>query len=239
MTGKTDGTDPLKELALALEESARDSVAQLLKQAPSNALAVALAESPTDLMQATAAELEEVLPGPEPMACRKGCPTCCHVPVRTDAQSVIRIVEHVRQSWPVVERIKLKTRIDAHVEATKDDYAFAAVADRPPCPFLVEDSCSVHEVRPMVCRAFNSTDLAACLKAAKMVGGFASIPAYAMPNMVTVAVQKGMIAALKEKAYGDQSLDFTPAVQYALSVPDAGERWLKSKRFYPEDAEEG
>jgi hypothetical protein len=96
----------------------------------------------------------------------------------------------------------------------------------------------VHAVRPMVCRAFNSTDLAACLKAAKMVGGFASIPAYAMPNMVTVAVQKGMIAALKEKGYGDQSLDFMPAVQYALSVPDAGERWLKSKRFYPEDAEE-
>jgi len=235
---KTDGTDALKNLAVALEDSTRESVAQLLKQPASNALAVAIAEAPTSLMEETTRELEEVLPGPEPMACRKGCPTCCHVPVRTDAQSVIRIVEHVRQSWPVVERIKLKTRIDAHVEATKDDYAFAAVADRPACPFLVEDSCSVHAVRPMVCRAFNSTDLAACLKAAKMVGGFASIPAYAMPNMVTVAVQKGMIAALKEKGYGDQSLDFMPAVQYALSVPDAGERWLKSKRFYPEDAEE-
>jgi hypothetical protein len=235
---KTDGTEALKNLALALEDSTRESVAQLLKQPASNALAVAIAEAPTSLMEETTRELEEVLPGPEPMACRKGCPTCCHVPVRTDAQSVIRIVEHVRQSWPVVERIKLKARIDAHVEATKDDYAFAAVADRPACPFLVEDSCSVHTVRPMVCRAFNSTDLAACLKAAKMVGGFASIPAYAMPNMVTVAVQKGMIAALKEKGYGDQSLDFMPAVQYALSVPDAGERWLKSKRFYPEDAEE-
>ena len=235
---KADGTDALKNLAVALEDSTRESVAELLKQPASNALAVAIAEAPTSLMEETTRELEEVLPGPEPMACRKGCPTCCHVPVRTDAQSVIRIVEHVRQSWPVVERIKLKTRIDAHVEATKDDYAFAAVADRPACPFLVEDSCSVHAVRPMVCRAFNSTDLAACLKAAKMVGGFASIPAYAMPNMVTVAVQKGMIAALKEKGYGDQSLDFMPAVQYALSVPDAGERWLKSKRFYPEDAEE-
>jgi hypothetical protein len=235
---KADGTDALKNLAVALEDSTRESVAQLLQQPASNALAVAIAEAPTSLMEETTRELEEVLPGPEPMACRKGCPTCCHVPVRTDAQSVIRIVEHVRQSWPVVERIKLKARIDAHVEATKDDYAFAAVADRPACPFLVEDSCSVHAVRPMVCRAFNSTDLAACLKAAKMVGGFASIPAYAMPNMVTVAVQKGMIAALKEKGYGDQSLDFMPAVQYALSVPDAGERWLKSKRFYPEDAEE-
>ena len=234
---KTDGTDPLQDLALALEESARESVKQLLRQPASNALAVAIAELPTDLMESTTRELEEVLPGPEPMACRKGCPTCCHVPVRTDAQSVVRIVEHVRRSWSVVERIKLKERIDAHVEATRDDYAFAAVADRPACPFLVEDSCSVHAVRPMVCRAFNSTDLAACLKAAQMVGGFASIPAYAMPNMVTVAVQKGMIAALKDKGYGDQGLDFTPAVQYALSVPDAGARWLTSKRFYPEDAE--
>src|SRR4051794_24427284 len=130
-TKTTDNTDALKDLALALEESARDSVAQLLQQPPSNALAVALAEVPTDLMEQTATELAEGLPGPEPMACRKGCPTCCHVPVRTDAQSVVRIVEHVRQSWPVVERIKLKARIDAHVEATRDDYAFAAVTDRP------------------------------------------------------------------------------------------------------------
>ena len=236
--GKTDSNDALKELAAALESSARDGVALLLRQPPSTDVAIALAEVPTSLMEDTARELETMLPAPEPMACRKGCPTCCHVPVRTDAQSVIRIVEHVRQSWPVVERIKLKARIDAHVEATRDPYAFAAVADRPACPFLVEDSCSVHAVRPMVCRAFNSTDLAACLKAATMVGGFASIPAYAVPNMVTVAVQKGMIAALKEKGYGDQSLDFTPAVQYALAVPDAGERWLKTKRFYPEDAAE-
>ena len=235
---RQDGTEALKDLADALEQSAHDGTALLLQQPPSTALATALAETMTDLMENTTRELEGMLPSPQPVACRKGCPTCCHVPVRTDAQSVIRIVEHVRQSWPVVERIKLKARIEAHVEATKDPYAFAAVADRPPCPFLVEDSCSVHAVRPMVCRAFNSTDLAACLKAAKTIGGFASIPAYALPNMVTVAVQKGMIAALKEKGYGDQSLDFTPALHYALAVPDAGERWLKSKRFYPEDEEE-
>jgi len=32
-----------------------------------------------------------------------------------------------------------------------------------------------------------------------------------------------MIAALKEKGYGDQASIFMPAVQYALSVPDAGD----------------
>src|SRR4051812_40707779 len=235
---KTDTKDILKELAEALESSARDTVKLLLAQPATTAVVVTLAESTTTLMDQTAVAVEESLPPQPPMACRKGCPTCCHVPVRTDAQSIVRIAEHVRASWPLTERLKLKARVDAHVEATKDDYAFPAVADRPPCPFLVEDACSVHAVRPMVCRAFNSSDLAACHKAAKLVGGFASIPAYSVPNMVTVAVQKGVRAALKSAGYGDQDLAFTPALQYALEVPDAGERWLESKRFYPEDADE-
>jgi hypothetical protein len=235
---KTETKEMLNDLASALEDTARDVVAGLLAEPPANGVAVAIAETITTLMDETSRELETLLPPPAPMACRKGCPTCCHVSVRSDAQSIVRIAEHVRTTWPVVERIKLKARIDAHVEATKDAFAFASVADRPACPLLVDDACSVHEVRPMVCRAFNSTDLAACLKAAKLVGGFASIPAYSVPTLVTVAVQKGMIAALKGAGYSDQSLDFTPALQYALSVPDSGERWLTSKRFYPEDLED-
>lgn len=231
-------SDALTDLSVALELTARDTIVGLLEEPPSTETAVAMAEITTTLMDETVRELEPLLPPPLPMACRKGCPTCCHVSVRTDAQSIIRIAEHVRKNWPVVERIKLKERIDAHVEATRDAFAFPAVADRPACPLLVDDACSVHEVRPMVCRAFNSTDLGACLKAAKLVGGFASIPAYSVPTRVTVAVQKGLIAALKTKGYGDQSLEFTPALQYALSVPDAGERWLTSKRFYPEDLED-
>jgi hypothetical protein len=235
---KTDTSDPLTELAAALEETAREAVNALLTEERSTETAVTIAATMTSLMDETSRELETLLPPPQPMACRKGCPTCCHVSVRTDAQSILRITEHVRRNWPVVERIKLKARIEAHVEATRDAFAFPSVADRPACPFLVDASCSVHEVRPMVCRAFNSTDLSACLKAATLVGGFASIPAYAVPTRVTVAVQKGMIAALKSAGYDDQSLDFTPALQYALDVPDAGDRWLETKRFYPEDLED-
>jgi hypothetical protein len=235
---QTVNKEALANLFSALEITANELVTTLLTEPPTAETAVAIAEAVTTLMDETAREVEPLLPPPQPMACRKGCPTCCHVSVRTDAQSIIRIAEHVRQNWSVVERIKLKERIDHHVEATRDAFAFPAVADRPACPFLVDDSCSVHEVRPMVCRAFNSTDLPACLQAATLVGGFASIPAYAIPTHVTVAVQKGMIAALKEAGYEDQSLDFTPAMQYALTVPDSGARWLTTKHFYPEDVED-
>src|SRR5262249_4311433 len=153
--------DPLADLATALEETARTTTAALLREGSGTEIAVAIAESATSLMDDTAREVEAVPPPPQPMARRKGWPTRGHAPARTRPQSVVRIAEHVRRTWPVIERIKLQQRIDAHVEATKDAYAFPTIADRPACPFLVDNACAVHEVRPMVCRAFNSSDLAA------------------------------------------------------------------------------
>ncbi len=81
------------------------------------------------------------------LACRRGCSACC----RTHRTIPVYPLELVGLSWYGTEKIagpardKLKTQLRAH--STGDA-----------CPFLVDDVCVVHAMRPLACRHFNVFD---------------------------------------------------------------------------------
>ncbi len=81
------------------------------------------------------------------LACRRGCSACC----RTHRTIPVYPLELVGLSWYATEKLSgpirnaLKARLRAH-------QAGAA------CPFLVDDGCSVHPMRPLACRHFNVFD---------------------------------------------------------------------------------
>ena len=99
------------------------------------------------------------------VSCRKGCGACCRqlVPVsRTEGERLLRIVE----ALPVERRGALKARFAA-AEATIEQAGLrdrAGRSDRElsaayfalglPCPFLEDESCSIHPERPLVCREY-------------------------------------------------------------------------------------
>jgi len=78
------------------------------------------------------------------LACCKGCSSCC----RTHKTIPVYPLELVGISWYATEKIqgpvreRLKVRLRAHTEGDA-------------CPFLVDDICCVHPVRPLACRHFN------------------------------------------------------------------------------------
>ena len=99
------------------------------------------------------------------ISCRKGCGACCRqlVPVsRTEGERLLAIIE----AMPAERRAALEARFAAAeaviVEAGLDERA--GRADRElstgyfalglPCPFLEEESCSIHPERPLVCREY-------------------------------------------------------------------------------------
>ena len=106
------------------------------------------------------------------VSCRKGCGACCRqlVPVsRTEGERLLLLIE----AMPVERRALLKERFakaEAAIEA-------AGLADRKgrsdrelsaayfalglPCPFLEDESCSIHPERPLVCREYLVTSPAA------------------------------------------------------------------------------
>ena len=106
------------------------------------------------------------------ISCRKGCGACCRqlVPIsRTEGEALLALVE----AMPVERREAVQTRF-AQAEAaiiqaglaeragrTDREMSVAYFALHVPCPFLEEESCSIHPDRPLVCREYLVTSPAA------------------------------------------------------------------------------
>lgn len=101
----------------------------------------------------------------EAISCRKGCGACCRqlVPVsRTEGERLLALVE----AMPAERRETLHARFAAAEAILADaglaerggrsdrELSLAYFALRLPCPFLEEESCSIHPERPLVCREY-------------------------------------------------------------------------------------
>lgn len=99
------------------------------------------------------------------ISCRKGCGACCRqlVPVsRTEGERLLQVV----QEMPAERREVVKARFAAaeaaiEVGGLKDrqgrsdrELSTAYFALGVPCPFLEDESCSIHPERPLVCREY-------------------------------------------------------------------------------------
>lgn len=107
------------------------------------------------------------------LSCRAGCGVCCCQLVPLTPAEVFYIVERilalpVADRTPVLERFKaiertldetgLIDRIRALGETDDNDSVaqeYFALGQR--CPFLREQSCSIHDWRPIACREYNVT----------------------------------------------------------------------------------
>jgi Fe-S-cluster containining protein len=99
------------------------------------------------------------------ISCRKGCGACCRqlVPVScTEGERLLQLVE----AMPASRRETLRARFAAAEAAIAEaglverkgrsdrELSAAYFALGVPCPFLEEESCSIHPERPLVCREY-------------------------------------------------------------------------------------
>ncbi|MCX8034406.1 MAG: YkgJ family cysteine cluster protein [Thermodesulfovibrio sp.] len=78
------------------------------------------------------------------LACSPGCSNCC----KTHRDIPIYPIEIVGIYWYVIEKIgePLRSKIKSSlIKHKKGD----------PCPFLINDICSIYAMRPLACRQFN------------------------------------------------------------------------------------
>ncbi len=82
------------------------------------------------------------------VACRKGCAACC----RAHTEIPVFQPEVMGITWYVVEKLQGPVRERLHQQLV------AHTPEATACPFLIDDACSVHPVRPLACRQFNVLD---------------------------------------------------------------------------------
>lgn len=178
------------------------------------------------LFEAAAAGLGQLLVSERPAVCGPGCSWCCHPLVMVDAPAVLLLAAWIAP-WPA-ERVQgIRRKIAAY---RADGYALTTVP-RPPCPLLEDGKCSVYEVRPLVCRAHNSIDVAPCRR--RYEGLDAVIEGEPAPIAVRAAIEAGLAEAMTAMGLGHGlGLDLAAALGIALEQPDAARRWLAGEDVF-------
>lgn len=121
---------------------------------------------PCRVIEDTSRMIEEIInvaPQPQPYACRRGCHFCCYEAVDVSVVEAKALAQHVRE-LPAPERAAVTGKLEryaARKRHSSDDQMYEA---HIPCPFLDVSSgyCTVYAIRPYMCRALTSYDVAPC-----------------------------------------------------------------------------
>jgi hypothetical protein len=165
-------------------------------------------------------------PPPSPLACRAGCAACCVSKVVVVAPEVIRIADHLRATLPPDAFAALLVRVRAAAERTGGLSRYERAEAGVPCPLLVDDACSVHAVRPLLCRGWTSVDAGACAAHFADPGGVPVPEAHAPSYELGSAVLAGLGRAALDAGLDGGLLELVAALRVALSQPAAASRWL-------------
>ncbi len=192
-----------------------------------------------DEVHALAGTLVERLRGPQTPrrrlpVCRAGCDSCCRVhAVFVAPAEALRIASYLRATRKAAGIARLRKRIDALcariAEMSVADRARAAV----PCPLLdtKTGACTVHPVRPLLCRGYNSYDRPACEHQCA-TGDLSAVPPF---DSVQASACKHVFAGLVLGAGPGRvsgPLELVHAMRAALASDDVEDEWLAGEPVF-------
>lgn len=154
------------------------------------------------------------------MQCRRGCSHCCrvHVPVLCIEADNIAAYLLSSLSADSLEILRKKLRyIKVHIAGYDEQERIVA---NIPCGFLGGDGeCTIHPVRPLVCRSVTSADAEACRRAMTMsiCEENAFIPMNIRHKSIYDSAFIALADAMKDMKTDCRSFEITDAVLYRLN----------------------
>jgi uncharacterized protein len=163
------------------------------------------------------------LPSKAQHACAPGCYFCCYLPVDVLAPEAFRIAAYLQQTLSLLELAALVYRLGTHGQHD--------VGVRP-CVFLADGRCSIYEVRPLVCRGYNSLSKERC----EAFYHDASVDLRGTKDRVVgrlaEATEDGIIAGLEALGLDAQWYELPSAVLRALETSDSPARWARGETVF-------
>jgi Fe-S-cluster containining protein len=165
----------------------------------------------------------EVLPSKAQHACAPGCDFCCYLPVDVLTPEAFRIAAYLEQTRSPEELATLVYRLGAQGQ---HDFGIR------PCVFLANGRCSIYEVRPMVCRGYNSLSKERC----EAYHYDASVDLRGTKDRVAgrlaEAMEDGVIAGLEALGLDAQWYELPSAVLRAVETTDGPARWARGETVF-------
>jgi Fe-S-cluster containining protein len=211
--------DPLSNPVEAALQRQTAATIHTLQSDRTNAAVLQLAEQ---LHHTTSAAID-ALPSKAQHACAPGCFFCCYLPVDVLAPEAFRIAAHLKQTRSAGELAELVYRLAAPGRRDPGTH---------PCVFLDQGRCSIYEVRPMVCRGYNSLSKERC----EAYHHDASVDLKGTKDRVAgslaEAMEDGIIAGLNALGLDAQWYELASAVLRALETTDGPERWARGEGVF-------
>jgi Fe-S-cluster containining protein len=165
----------------------------------------------------------DALPSKAQHAFAPGCFFCCYLPVDVLVPEAFRIAAHLKRTRSPGELAVLVYRLGAHGQ---HDFGTR------PCVFLAQGRCSIYEVRPMVCRGYNSLSKERC----EAFYHDASVDLKGTKDRVAgrlaEAMEEGVIAGLNALGLDAQWYELSDAVLRALETTNGPARWARGEAVF-------
>jgi Fe-S-cluster containining protein len=171
----------------------------------------------------------DVRPSATALACRKGCAYCCHSFVGVIAPEVFRLADAVRASTRSALAVGA---VRARCSPLKGVAPQDRIGAKLPCPLLIEGLCGVYADRPMVCRQTTSLSLEACLDEYEDRNRDAQVPVSPLHLAHAGNVHVALLAALHAVDLPADAHELSGALDLALTMPDAEQRWLAGEDVF-------
>ena len=228
------GNRALRDLVHRLAEGLRAEAVALARReiarAPEAKLETLLALMKVLVFGRADALAEELADGDTPVACGPGCTACCYQTVQATIPEAILIA--LRLGDPADPR---RERVLDAAEAFQGMSPRERRRTGKPCPLLVDQRCSVHDDRPLACRAVLSANAEGCR--ASLLSVLAGRDE--LPNDYFLAAQyliRGDGAALqgicRDLGLQHEAFDLVQMLAALIRDPGIIERWLAGERVF-------
>ena len=177
--------------------------------------------------------IDEVTAEAPQLGCKSGCAWCCYQSVEATIPEAILVATHLGD--PADPR---RARLLANAAAFRGKSEAERRRSGTPCGFLVDNRCSVHDDRPLMCRALMASDAAGCRAAHQAaLAGDPDQPVELFPyaQYFILGDQAGIRGVLRDMRLQDDLVELTQAVAAFLSDPGLVERWLAGERIFGPD----
>jgi Fe-S-cluster containining protein len=179
------------------------------------------------------------IPDIEKIVCKHGCAWCCYMQVGVSAPEVFAIADYLANNKSTLSLDDAKIRLTSLDHKTNNLSAISRLATQQPCAFLVNNSCSIYEVRPLACRGSNSIDSERCRLHVEDIDDLLNEKKYTstpwihdIPFSIMSTLREGMTAGIEEWGIYHVKLELTAAVRIAVEDPNAIEDWMAGKDVF-------
>lgn len=190
-----------------------------LQASRSDTAALRLAEQVQQDMSASI----DALPSKARHACAPGCDFCCYLPVDVLPPEAFRIAAHLQEARSPAELSELVYRLGVHQQH--------GLGTRP-CVFLSHGQCSIYEVRPMVCRGYNSLSKERCEAYFQDASVDLKGTKDRLAGRLAEAMEEGVIAGLTALGLDAQWYELPSAVLRAMEAADGPSRWARGEAVF-------